>query len=104
MSDEGTSVVVAVRCRPYLGKIDGDVDTFKCGVEMEGTSTRIFNEETKEDRKFTFDYSFWSFGSGDSHYVGNPEIYKALGTKVLDNAWEGYNVSLFAYGQTVSNY
>jgi len=25
-------------------------------------------------------------------------VYEALGKEVLDNAWEGYNCCLFAYG------
>jgi len=29
-------------------------------------------------------------------------IFNDLGLEVLDNAWKGYNTSLFAYGQTGS--
>ena len=29
-------------------------------------------------------------------------VFEDLGNGVLDNAWEGYNCSLFAYGQTGS--
>ena len=30
------------------------------------------------------------------------KVYNDLGKLVLDNAWDGYNTSLFAYGQTGS--
>ena len=30
------------------------------------------------------------------------KVYNELGQAVLDNAWEGYNSTLFAYGQTGS--
>jgi hypothetical protein len=30
------------------------------------------------------------------------KVYSDLGKTVLDNAWGGYNTSLFAYGQTGS--
>ena len=30
------------------------------------------------------------------------KVYNDLGQAVLDNAWAGYNTSLFAYGQTGS--
>lgn len=30
------------------------------------------------------------------------ELFNDVGTGVLDNAWGGYNTSLFAYGQTGS--
>uniref|UniRef100_A0A7S1PHJ4 Kinesin motor domain-containing protein n=1 Tax=Percolomonas cosmopolitus TaxID=63605 RepID=A0A7S1PHJ4_9EUKA len=100
MSD--TTVQVAVRVRPFLQKIDGPTDKFVCGVQMGGPTTKVFNPATGDERTFTFDYSFWSFGENDSHFAGNKEIYQELGTKVLDSSLEGYNVSLFAYGQTGS--
>lgn len=28
------------------------------------------------------------------------QVFEALGTRVLESAWEGYNASLLAYGQT----
>lgn len=63
------------------------------------------------ERPFTFDYSFWSHDdfeyNGDGiavktsdRYADQDEVYDALGKQVLDNAWEGYNCCLFAYGQT----
>lgn len=30
------------------------------------------------------------------------KVFKDLGESVLDNAWRGYNCTLFAYGQTGS--
>lgn len=30
------------------------------------------------------------------------KVYNELGVGVLENAWEGYNSTLFAYGQTGS--
>ena len=30
------------------------------------------------------------------------KVFKDLGQGVLDNAWKGFNCSLFAYGQTGS--
>ena len=30
------------------------------------------------------------------------QVFNDLGQGVLDNAWEGYNATLFAYGQTGS--
>lgn len=96
MSD---SVKVAVRVRPYISGIDGKQTTFKCGVKMGGPSTTVFNPDTNESKTFSFDYSFWSYDANDSHYVDNKKVYEALGQSVLDNAWAGYNISLFAYGK-----
>lgn len=52
-------------------------------------------------RAFTFDYSYWSFDeASSSHFATQELIYKDLGSWLLDNAWLGYNCSMFAYGQT----
>lgn len=61
------------------------------------------------DRPYTFDYSFWSHDGFDTqpdglmvknapHYHDQDDVYVALGKQVLDNAWEGFNCCLFAYG------
>jgi len=36
----------------------------------------------------------------NSQYADQQHVYNALGKQVLDNAWDGYNCCLFAYGQT----
>lgn len=67
--------------------------------------------ETGKENKFTFDYSFWShdgfevdetgyFHPVDSKYADQKMVFDLLGKQILDNAWEGYNCCLFAYGQT----
>ena len=35
-------------------------------------------------------------------YFVQQKVFDDLGRGVLDNAWKGYNCSLFAYGQTGS--
>jgi len=52
--------------------------------------------------KFSYDYSYWSHQESDPNYASQTTVYNDLGKSVLDNAWEGYNTSLFAYGQTGS--
>ena len=71
----------------------------------------MVHPQTGEDRTFTFDYSFWShdgFREDDNgifvptspKYADQNVVFEALGRQVLDNAWDGYNCCLFAYGQT----
>merc|ERR1712235_5874 len=81
---------------------------------MNGPATKIFNpEEPKaEPKNFAFDFSYWSHDSfvdrGDgymdpkpgSNYASQQKVFDDLGRGVLQNAYEGYNTSLFAYGQT----
>uniref|UniRef100_A0A8W8LYM8 Kinesin-like protein n=1 Tax=Magallana gigas TaxID=29159 RepID=A0A8W8LYM8_MAGGI len=82
---------------------------------MKGNSTYIKNPEDlkAEPRSFAFDYSYWSHdefkesSSGyleptGSRYADQRTVFDDLGRGVLDNAWKGYNCSLFAYGQTGS--
>jgi len=50
---------VAVRVRSFLPKIDKE-DI--CCVQMTDTETTLINHlGAKNERKFAFDYSFWSF-------------------------------------------
>ena len=54
-----SGVQVGVRIRPFLPKIDGD-DTL-C-VQMTDTETKVTNTlGGGEEKRFTFDFSFWSF-------------------------------------------
>ena len=55
-----------------------------------------------EEKKFTFDNSFWSHNSSDEHYAQQGDIYNALGEEFLDHNFEGYHTCIFAYGQTGS--
>ena len=67
---------------------------------MEGPTTIISDPVTGAEKRFTFDYSYWSFASEDKNFIDNNQVYKDLGEIVLNNAWGGYNCCLFAYGQT----
>lgn len=55
-----------------------------------------------EEKKFTFDNSFWSFDKSDDHYAHQEDVYNCLGEEFLDHNFEGYHTCIFAYGQTGS--
>ena len=38
--------------------------------------------------------------AGDARFAGQKQVYEDLGIEMLEHALEGYNVCLFAYGQT----
>lgn len=42
------------------------------------------------------------FDVESSKYADQQKVFNDLGRSVLDNAWKGFNASLFAYGQTGS--
>jgi kinesin family protein 1 len=70
-------------------------------VSMSGAKTTLVDPSgATPPRDFTFDFSYWSFDSAAPNFATNPKVYSDLGVSVLNNAWEGYNCCLFAYGQT----
>ncbi|MCJ1231966.1 Kinesin, partial [Toensbergia leucococca] len=111
----GGNVRVVVRVRGFLPR---ETDRgAECLVEMnphtqatkllipnstDPANSRSQSRKVIEEKKFTFDNSFWSHDSTDSHYAHQEDIYNALGEEFLDHNFEGYHTCIFAYGQTGS--
>ncbi|XP_076735891.1 kinesin-like protein KIF1A isoform X6 [Maylandia zebra] len=96
----GASVKVAVRVRPFNSReIEKDS---KLIIQMSGNTTTIINpKQAKDNKSFNFDYSYWSHTSPeDVNYASQKQVYKDIGEEMLLHAFEGYNVCIFAYGQT----
>uniref|UniRef100_K7FQ02 plus-end-directed kinesin ATPase n=1 Tax=Pelodiscus sinensis TaxID=13735 RepID=K7FQ02_PELSI len=52
-------------------------------------------------KSFSFDYSYWSHTSPeDPCFASQNRVYNDIGKEMLLHAFEGYNVCIFAYGQT----
>ncbi|XP_066520583.1 kinesin-like protein KIF1A isoform X9 [Hoplias malabaricus] len=96
----GASVKVAVRVRPFNSREMSKES--KCIIQMSGNTTTILNPKVpKETKSFNFDYSYWSHTSPeDINYASQQQVYKDIGEEMLLHAFEGYNVCIFAYGQT----
>ncbi|XP_053245704.1 kinesin-like protein KIF1A isoform X26 [Podarcis raffonei] len=97
----GASVKVAVRVRPFNSREMGKDS--KCIIQMTGNTTTIINpKQPKETPKsFSFDYSYWSHTTPeDINYASQKQVYRDIGEEMLQHAFEGYNVCIFAYGQT----
>eukprot|EP00163_Fabomonas_tropica_P030976 TRINITY_DN720_c0_g1_i7.p1 TRINITY_DN720_c0_g1~~TRINITY_DN720_c0_g1_i7.p1 ORF type:complete len:1144 (+),score=535.15 TRINITY_DN720_c0_g1_i7:680-4111(+) len=107
---EGESVKVAVRVRPFNTREKGF--NSKCIIKMEGKATTITNPEDQQTKTFSFDFSYWSHDGFDDidgvltantpKYATQRTVFDDLGVNVLNNAYKGFNCSLFAYGQTGS--
>jgi hypothetical protein len=91
------SVRVAVRVRPFNDR-EIRLGSKPC-IKMQGEETQITSPDGKVF-KFTYDYSYWSHDESASLFASQEIVFNNLGRSVLDNAWQGYNTSLFAYGQT----
>ncbi|XP_016345659.1 kinesin-like protein KIF1A isoform X5 [Sinocyclocheilus anshuiensis] len=96
----GASVKVAVRVRPFNSREIGKES--KCIIQMSGNTTTIINPKLpKESKSFNFDYSYWSHTTPeDVNYACQKQVFKDIGEEMLLHAFEGYNVCIFAYGQT----
>ncbi|XP_039310388.1 kinesin-like protein unc-104 isoform X11 [Solenopsis invicta] len=98
-----SSVKVAVRVRPFnYREITRQA---QCIIEMTGSTTSITNPKatpgSKEATKsFNYDYSYFSMDPNEENYSTQLMVYKDIGEEMLEHAFEGYNVCIFAYGQT----
>ncbi|KAM3512819.1 hypothetical protein MY11210_003524 [Beauveria gryllotalpidicola] len=113
--DGGGNVRVVVRVRAFLNReLQRNA---RCLVQMDPVSQQTTllapdqddepgpkskSRKVVEDKKFTFDSSFWSHDTKDSHYAHQEDVYNALGEEFLDHNFEGYHTCIFAYGQTGS--
>ncbi|KAI6211468.1 Kinesin-like protein KIF1B [Aphelenchoides besseyi] len=93
-----SSVKVAVRVRPFNNR-EKEFQS-KCVIEMSGNTTTISGGQTNQTHSFGYDYSYWSTNEEDSNFVGQSKVYEELGVEMLEHAFQGYNVCIFAYGQT----
>ncbi|KAK2579261.1 hypothetical protein KPH14_008221 [Odynerus spinipes] len=98
-----SSVKVAVRVRPFNNReISREA---QCIIEMTGNTTSIVNPKAPAGSKdavksFNYDYSYFSMDPNDVNYSSQIMVYKDIGEEMLEHAFEGYNVCIFAYGQT----
>ncbi|KAI9787078.1 MAG: Kinesin [Candelina submexicana] len=111
----GGNVRVVVRVRGFLPR---EVERgAECLIEMnplnqvttllvpnmtDPANSRTQSRKVFEEKKFTFDNSFWSHNKADEHYAHQEEVYNCLGEEFLDHNFEGYHTCIFAYGQTGS--
>merc|ERR1719421_1495197 len=66
---------------------------------MVGEST-IVGDKTHPEKTFTYDFSYWSHNPADSNFADQEKVMKDIGNVILNNALNGFNGCLFAYGQT----
>ncbi|ELU02132.1 hypothetical protein CAPTEDRAFT_196619 [Capitella teleta] len=87
---------------------------------MKGSTTYLSDPDAPNEdaRKFAYDHSYWShdgckedsngYYAADSKHANGSKfadqktVFNDLGVGVYNNAWEGFNSTLFAYGQTGS--
>ncbi|KAK3066032.1 hypothetical protein LTR53_017772, partial [Teratosphaeriaceae sp. CCFEE 6253] len=110
---DGVNVKVVVRVRKFVRR---ELEAQSpCLVEMKPITNEtilhpptLTSEEARsqkkqyEEKRFTFDKSFWSHDEQDPHYAHQHDIYASFGEEFLDHNFDGYHTCIFAYGQTGS--
>jgi hypothetical protein len=65
-------------------------------VHMEGQRTTIIDPANSENKKvFGFNFCYWSCDSSQKRH-SQEDLFQDLGPLFVDNAFEGWNSSLFA--------
>lgn len=54
----------------------------------------------KQPKTFAFDHCFYSTDANASNYATQEVVFDTVGRDILDNAFQGYNACMLAYGQT----
>lgn len=98
-----SSVKVAVRVRPFNSREISRES--KCIIEMSGNTTCITNPKVPPGtsdsiKRFNYDYSYWSHDPRDAEFSTQSMVYADIGEEMLQHSFDGYNVCIFAYGQT----
>ena len=94
LKDKSESVKVVVRCRPLGSKEMEEQRECIVNVDMSQGSIQICNPSNiKEIKSFTFDHTY--------DYRATQElIFSQTALPILESIMEGYNGTIFAYGQT----
>ncbi|CAF0990027.1 unnamed protein product [Adineta steineri] len=97
-----TSVKVAVRVRPFNAR--ERTRQAKCIIRMDQHEQTTFIRNPIDDsvKHYKYDYSYWSCDENvnNQKFDTQKQVYEDLGIEMLEHAFEGYNVCIFAYGQT----
>mmetsp|Transcript_987 Transcript_987/g.2351 ORF Transcript_987/g.2351 Transcript_987/m.2351 type:complete len:813 (+) Transcript_987:364-2802(+) len=93
-AESASAVHVVVRVRPQNAKEDAAGG--KPAVQVKNNEITVDNVSAGDGyTRFTFDHIF----NPDSKQA---DVFKAIGRPLVENVFEGYNGTIFAYGQTSS--
>ena len=92
-TDAPSSVMVAVRCRPFNQREINQEEEKIVVIKENGYAALKPPDDSMPLREFNFDYTY------DDDSV-QPTVYQNLGAPLLDKAFGGWNGTIFAYGQT----
>ncbi len=97
-----TSVKVAVRVRPFNTRERNRQSKCIIRMDQQEQTTFIRNPIDGSIKHYKYDYSYWSCEENvnNQKFATQEQVYQDLGIEMLEHSFEGYNVCIFAYGQT----
>ncbi|CAF3805243.1 unnamed protein product [Adineta steineri] len=97
-----TSVKVAVRVRPFNTRERNRQAKCIIRMDQQEQTTFIQNPIDETIKHYKYDYSYWSCDENinQQKFATQAQVYQDLGIEMLEHSFEGYNVCIFAYGQT----
>ena len=92
---KGTNVQVAVRCRPVNAeeRKSGQPSVVTCDMEGKNVKIAYGPAGKKLMKNFTFDKVF-------GMYSRQQEVFDSMVRPIVDEVLDGFNCTIFAYGQT----
>lgn len=73
---------------------------FSISKQLKITKWFIYSSCRKQPKTFAFDHCFFSTDPKATHFATQEMVFDSVGRDILDNAFQGYNACIFAYGQT----
>ena len=95
MSNVNVKVVVRIRPQNKIETSRGGAPCVKVNDNGTGQGTEVNVEDGYNSQKWTFDCVF-------SPSSKQPQVFEFVGAPVVDAVFQGYNGTIFAYGQTSS--
>ena len=89
------NVNVVVRCRPQNKREKRGKESviIQCNTQSSSISVNTMERKSKLTKQFTFDKVF-------NQYATQEEVYTSVVAPVVHEVLEGFNCTVFAYGQT----
>lgn len=68
---------------------------------MEGNKTILTDPDGGKVDEYRYNRCYWSHDAKEGRKLfSNKDLFEDVGNEILGNAWDGYNATIFAYGQT----
>lgn len=97
-NNESLGMIVSIRIKP-------PEDNYS-NISVNSSGLNLLRITTNSDNSNTYKYNYVHWSTGTSRdtpiFASQETVYNDIGVPLVRNTLQGFNCSLFAYGQTVS--